>query len=137
LIYICINEGSNNATNNKKPQDMKNLVVCFHTTRGGQFYNAGHKEYRGQKTFSELTSELGGILFFIDDMIEDSSGDYVSCDDPTGLTGELDFDGQYDTWECKSIDECTDQELRLVIQDENYYKHPELQEALEELKDLV
>ena len=116
---------------------MKNLVVCFHTTRGGQFNNAGHKEYRGQKTFSELTSELGESLFLYDDNIQDGSGDIVSFDDPNGLTGELDFDGQYDTWECKSIDECTDEELRLVIQDENYYKHPELQEALEELKELV
>jgi len=116
---------------------MKNLVVCFHTTRGGQFYNAGHKEYRGQKTFSELTSELGDVLFFYDDHIQDASGSEVSYDDPAGLTGEIDFDGQYDTWECKSIDDCTDKELRLVIDDENYYKHPELQEAVDELKELV
>jgi len=117
---------------------MKNLVVCFHTTRGGQFHNAGHKEYRGQKTFSKLTSELSDLLFFLDDdIIQDSSGAYVSCDDPAGLTGEIDFDGDYDTWECKSIDDCTDQELRLVIDDKNYYKHPELEEALEELKELV
>ena len=121
----------------QKQQDMKNLVVCFHTTRGGQFHNAGHKEYRGQKTFSELTSDLDNLLFYYDDHIKDGSGDEVSYDDPNGLTGEIDFDGRYDTWECKSIDECTDRELQLVIEDENYYKHPELIEALNEVKELI
>src|SRR6056297_2960389 len=100
---------------------MKNLVVCFHTTRGGQFHNAGHKIYVGQKTFRELTVSMSNHLFFEEDCIKDGSGKTVSLDNDTDLVGIIDFDGQYDTWKCKSIDECTDQELRLVIDDENYY----------------
>ena len=115
------------------------IIVAFHISRGGRFNNSGYKSYLGEKTFKDLISMNEDNLYivnrdqqgrFIKPIFADGSGNEVSDDSIDSLTGSLNFDGDYDTYIAKYIEECTDKELD-TIRNSNEWKSSELNEYLE------
>ena len=114
------------------------IIVAFHIGRGGRFYNAAHKTFLGELNFWDLQWLNADNIFYRDrdergrfmkTEIYDGSGNLVSDDDPKGLIGRLDFDGDYDTDYCKYIEDCTDEELQIIAKSIDF-KSFELQEYL-------
>jgi len=123
----------------KAKKQQNRIIVSFHIGRGGRFYNNGHKSYLGEKTFKDLISMNEDSLYivnrdeqgrFMRPTLFDGFSNVVSNDDIDGLTGVLDFDGDYDTYIAKYIEYCTDQEIDL-IKNSNEWKSSELNEYLE------
>ncbi len=70
----------------------RTMVLSFHVCRGGRFFNPGHVEFVGEKTFSDVCSMLSDRLFtknrdehdngfiakveYIDGIIEEVGEDY-------------------------------------------------------------
>jgi hypothetical protein len=134
---------------NKKVRTMKTMenkiIVAFHVGRGGRFYNSGFKTFLGELDFQDLQNRYSDVLYtknrddfgrFQKPVLCDSSGKIVSYDDTSGLIGQLDFDGDYDTAYCRYIEDCTDEELRIIAKS-NRHKSQELVDALEELGYLI
>ena len=104
----------------------RTIVLSFHVCRGGRFFNSGHVEFIGEKTFSDVCGALSDRLFtkgrdehgrFCKPYIADETGSVVSEDDENGRTGEIDFDGDYDryyTIEVEDIDDLSDSELEAI-----------------------
>ena len=44
----------------------------------------------------------------------------MSDDDPNGTVGTLDFDGEYDTYYCKWVEDCTHEELEIIKKSSDY-----------------
>lgn len=114
------------------------IIVSFHISRGGRFNNSGYKSYLGEKTFKDLISMNENNLYivnrdkqgkFIKPIFIDGSSNEVSDDNANSLTGTLNFDGDYDTYIAKYIEECTDQELN-IIRESDEWKSSELNEYL-------
>jgi len=114
------------------------IIVAFHIGRGGRFYNAGHKTFLGELNFRDLQKLNADNIFyrdrdergrFIKIKIYDGAGNFVSDDDPKGLIGRLDFDGDFDTDYCKYIEDCTDEELQIIAKSIDF-KSFELKEYL-------
>lgn len=120
-----------------KKQNNK-IIVAFHTGRGGRFFNAGHKKYVGEKSFMEIIKDNENHIYitnrdengkYIKPIITDASGNEVSDNKINDETRILNFDGEYDTTESKYIEDCTKQEINLIIESEKY-KSEELKEYL-------
>ena len=116
------------------------IIVAFHIGRGGRFYNSGHKTFLGELNFSDLQMLNANNIFYRDrdergrfmkTEIYDGAGNFVSDDDPKGLIGRLDFDGDFDTDYCKYIEDCTDEELQIIAKSIDF-KSFELKEYLKE-----
>ena len=114
------------------------IIVAFHIGRGGRFYNAGHKTFLGELNFRDLQKLNANNIFYRDrdergrfmkTEIYDGAGNFVSDDDPKGLIGRLDFDGDFDTDYCKYIEDCTDEELQIIAKSIDF-KSFELKEYL-------
>jgi len=114
------------------------IIVAFHIGRGGRFYNSGHKTFLGELNFSDLQMLNANNIFYRDrdergrfmkTEIYDGAGNFVSDDDPKGLIGRLDFDGDFDTDYCKYIEDCTDEELQIIAKSIDF-KSFELKEYL-------
>lgn len=110
------------------------LIVSFHIGRGGRFNNAGHLTFLGEKNFQDLLIlETNNVFIkdrdnrgrFCKSFVADCNGNPISDDNINGLTGTLDFDGQYDTSYAKHLDDCNDDEVR-VIANSFQYKSPAL-----------
>lgn len=123
----------------KTKEQQNKIIVSFHIGRGGRFYNSGHKTYLGEKTFKNLVSENESDLYiinrdkqgkFIKPIFVDGSSNEVSDDNANSLTGSLNFDGDYDTYIAKYVEDCTDKELD-IIRNSNEWKSSELNEYLE------
>jgi len=117
------------------------VIVAFHIGRGGRFYNSGFKTFLGELDFQDLQNRYSDVLYtknrddfgrFQKPVLCDSSGKIVSHDDTSGLIGQLDFDGDYDTAYCRYIEDCTDEELAIISKSTNY-KSFELLECLRNL----
>ena len=114
------------------------IIVAFHIGRGGRHNNPGHLTFIGEKNFQELLSlncnnvfehnqdEKGG---FCTPFLTDGQGNSVTDDDIRGEVGRLEFDGHYDTYTARYIEDCTDSELEVIVQS-NLYKRGELAEWL-------
>jgi hypothetical protein len=114
-------------------------IVAFHTGRGDQFYNAGHKTFIGEKNFQELQILNDSNIFtkyrdekgrFCKPFLTDCNGNAISTDDVDALIGSLDFDGQYDFDSCDYVENCTKDELKIIAETQ-MYKSPELVAFLE------
>jgi hypothetical protein len=128
-----------------KEQIANKIIVAFHVGRGGRFYNPGHKTFIGERNFQDLLEMHSEYIYFRNrdsygrfqkTEIVDGSGSVVSEDNPKGLIGQLNFDGDYDTVYCRYIEDCTDEELRIIAKS-NRHKSQELVDALEELGYLI
>lgn len=97
------------------------IVVAFHTGRRG-------KTFLGEKDFQELISDRLDSLFlhdrdshgrFCKPFYTDASGNVmVEPDEMNNEVGIIDWDGQFDTDVACYLDECDDDELRLMARDD-------------------
>ena len=114
------------------------IIVAFHVGRGGRFNNAGHKTFIGEKNFQDLIDLNFEHLFvqnrvngkFSKPYLTDLNGTIiVDSDDINNEVGFLEFDTIYDSDYCKYIEDCSDEEL-LVIANSDEYKSFELEQYL-------
>ena len=114
------------------------IIVAFHVGRGGRFNNGGHKSFIGEKNFQDLIDLNFEHLFvqnrvngkFSKPYLTDLNGTIiVDSDDINNEVGFLEFDTIYDSDYCKYIEDCSDEEL-LVIANSNEYKSFELEQYL-------
>lgn len=112
------------------------LIVAFHVGRGGRFNNGGHKSYIGEKNLNDLIQMNGDNLFeqnrvngkFSKPYLTDLNGTIIlDSEDYKKEVGYLEFDTIYDTDYCKYIEDCSDEELSL-INESNEYKSSKLEE---------
>ena len=99
------------------------IVVAFHIGRRG-------KTFLGEKDFQELVSDRLDSLFlhdrdsngrFCKPFYTDASGNVmVEPDEMNCEVGCLEFDGQFDTDVACYLDECDDDELRLIAKDDAF-----------------
>jgi len=101
----------------------KQIYVTFHIGRGGRFNNGGFKKFHSEQNFYQLVDSLRDKLFiqnringkFCKSFIHDGNGVSLTNDDwQNGLTGTLDFDGEYDTLITKNIIDCDELELQKI-----------------------
>ena len=101
------------------------IIVAFHIGRGGRHYNAGHISYLGEHDIDWLITQNSDNLF---DRNRDKHGRFcplywidggqrviLDSRDIVDKCGRLDFDGEYDTDYCKRIEDCTEEELALIV----------------------
>lgn len=109
----------------------KQIYVTFHITRGGRFNNSGFKKFHSEQKFSDLVDSFRDCLFiqnrdkkgkFCKPFIHDGNGRSLTNDDwKNGLTGTLDFDGDYDTLITKNIIACDELELQKIKDSQEFY----------------
>lgn len=113
-------------------------IVAFHIGRGGRFNNAGHKTFIGEKNFQDLISMNSEHLFeqnrengkFCRKYYTDLNGTViVEADDVNALVGSLNFDNDYDTDYCCYLDECDENELRIIAESDYWNKEALLEEV--------
>ncbi len=107
------------------------IYVCFHVGRGGMFNDAGHMEYLPNVTnFKQLLDYCDIDLVWVTDdedgnMLPDD--EWYICDDGgkhlvegreaiESPTGELNFDGDYDRYYVKSLDDCSEVEAKSIVE---------------------
>ena len=123
-------KNSNNNNNNNGDR----IVVAFHIGRRG-------KTFLGEKNFQELISDRMDSLFFHDrdsrgrfckPFYADASGNImVEPDEMSNEVGRLDWDGSYDTDYACYLDECDEDELRVIVRD-NQWISPEARKYIVE-----
>lgn len=103
-------------------------IVAFHIGRGGRFHNQGHKSFMPHiKQLSDCFSE-SCIIFQEDEegnplpdeqwQLIDGGGNVIleGRANIESTTGILDWDGEYDTDIVKTIADCNESELCLLLQ---------------------
>jgi len=116
------------------------IVVAFHIGRGGRFCNADYRTFIGEKNFQELINDSLNFLVYRD---RDDKGRFckpfytdaasgnviVEPDKMNNEVGRLDWDGSYDTDYACYLDECDEDELRIIVRD-NQLISPEAREYI-------
>lgn len=111
-------------------KNAQNVLVHFHIGCGGRFHNSGHKTY--VSTVDSLSDCFGDANVISTDVEGNAlpdkdwqlidSGDNVRLEgreEIEAATGVLDWDGDYDTDIVKRLDDCTDEELELIVETYN------------------
>ena len=100
-------------------------VVHFHVGRGGKFHNGGYKEFKGVQDLT-LPNEYCTIIDTDENGNQLSDDEWILIEDSSekvllkgknnimSRTGVLDYDGKYDTDIYKYIEDCDEEELRLL-----------------------
>ena len=103
-----------------------NNIVCFHIGRGGRFNNGGHKTYIPTiHSVQDCISHEGTIISKDEDgnMLPDAEWQYVDGgsniilqgrDAIEAKTGTIDYDGDYDTYIIKELEDCDDDEIDIL-----------------------
>jgi hypothetical protein len=113
-------------------------IVAFHTGRGGRFNNAGHVTFIGEKNFQDLIQMNDDHLFlqdrkngkFCKKHYTDLNGTViVDAEDFNSLVGTLNFDNDYDTDSACYLDECSEEELRIIANSDYWNKEALLEEV--------
>ena len=114
------------------------IVVAFHIGRKG-------KTFLGEKDFHELINDRNDSLFlhdrdargrFCKPFYADASGNViVEPGEMKSEVGTLDFDGLYDTDIACYLDECDDDELRLIARDDAFVSLEVFEYVTERLDD--
>ena len=127
-----------------KSKNCNKVIVCFHIGRGGRFYNAGYISYVGEMDINTVLEYQSKNVYYYD---RDKNGRFCSPyfadlngkklisikEAETGVC-TLDWDGIYDTDICCYLDECNEEQLR-IIQGSDVYKSVELESELNKLID--
>ena len=122
----------------KSNNNVNRIVVAFHTgTRG--------KTFLGEKDFQELINDRLDSLFlhdrdskgrFCKPFYADASGNVmVEPGEMNSEVGIIDWDGLYDTDVACYLDECDDDELRLIARDDVFASPEVLEYVTERLDD--
>ena len=124
------------------------FTVAFHIGRGGRFYNQGHKSFLDYNVklsdycgnlFLNTRGSDGRFLPGSDWTLTTESGHIVieGRDAIESETGRLDFDGDYDTIIVQYLSECSDSELRIVLDEFSSFDKFELQAVFELLSEEI
>ena len=124
-------KNSNNNNSNR-------ILVAFHIGRRG-------KTFLGEKNFQELSSDRMDSLFlhdrdwkgrFCKPYYADASGNVmVEPGEMNNEVGSLDWDGLYDTDVACYLDECDEDELKLIARDDVFASDEVLEYVNERLDD--
>ena len=122
----------------KSNNNVNRIVVAFHTGRRG-------KTFLGEKDFQELINDRLDSLFlhdrdskgrFCKPFYADASGNVmVEPGEMNSEVGIIDWDGLYDTDVACYLDECDDDELRLIARDDVFASPEVLEYVTERLDD--
>ena len=129
---------------------INSTIVYFHTGRGGRFNNAGYRSFQGTKNISEVLSlcDASRRWSFLVNREEngrfcapyyaDQNGDLLISEKElkTGV-GQLEWDGDYDTDTCFMLNECDENDLKLIIESREWNKEYIIVEYFNECTDLV
>ena len=124
----------------------KSIIVCFHVGRGGYHHNPGYKTYNPNvKTIQDIYNSVdncfitnededGNVLPDAEWILTDQGGNIIlegrqEIESPVGV---LEWDTIYDTDIVKYIEDCTDEEIKLIME---AYRNQEIED--EELTDLI
>lgn len=113
---------------NQETKTAENTIVAFHIGRGGRFHNAGFKTFIGEKNINDFINDL-----FIKDRENgkfctpeyvDGCGNLVDLTVKEAKTGigciNIDFD--YNTTYTKFLADCTETEIKLIIESNEWNK---------------
>lgn len=107
----------------------KTIIVCFHVGRGGYHHNPGHKSYCPYvKTIQDIYNSTDNCFIMNEDedgnplpddewTLTDQGGNIIlegrqEIESPVGI---LEWDTIYDTDIVKYIEDCTDEEIKLIM----------------------
>ena len=122
----------------------KSIIVCFHVGRGGNHHNPGYKSFNPyvhsiqdlfENGFLNCEDEDGNPLPDDEWTLTDQGGNIIlegrqEIESPVGV---LEWDTIYDTDIVRYIEDCTDEEMELVM--EAYRNHEIEDKYLDELID--
>ena len=124
----------------------KSIIVCFHVGRGGYHHNPGYKTYNPNvKTIQDIYNSVdncfitnededGNVLPDAEWILTDQGGNIIlegrqEIESPVGV---LEWDTIYDTDIVKYIEDCTDEEIELIME---AYRNDEIED--EDLIELI
>lgn len=102
-------------------------VVHFHIGRGGRFHNGGFKTFEGVEDLNHfhrdwlivLDTDEDGNPLPDEEWVMQADNGHIFLEGREAIesrTGKLDFDGIYDTDIFKYVEDCTEDEFRLLKQ---------------------
>lgn len=117
----------------------KSIIVCFHVGRGGYHHNPGYKTYNPNvKTLQDIYNSVdncfitnededGNVLPDAEWILTDQGGNIIlegrqEIESPVGV---LEWDTIYDTDIVKYIEDCTDDEIELIMES---YRNQEIED---------
>ena len=124
----------------------KSIIVCFHVGRGGYLNNPGQKTYNPYvKTLQDIYNSTDNCFIINEDedgnelpdeewLLTDAGGKIIlegrkEIESPVGI---LEWDTIYDTDIVKYIEDCTDEEIKLIME---AYRNQEIED--EDLNELI
>lgn len=124
----------------------KSIIVCFHVGRGGYHHNPGYKTYNPyMKTLQDIIYSCNNAFINCEDedgnelpddewTLTDQGGNIIlegrkEIESPVGI---LEWDTIYDTDIVQYIEDCTDEEMELIIE---AYRNNEIED--EDLMELI
>lgn len=124
-------------------------IVYFHTGRGGHFNNAGYRTFQGTKNIGEVLSicNSSNCWSFLKNRDEkgrfcapyyvDQNGNFLISEKElnTGV-GQLEWDGIYDTDTCFLLSDCDENDLKLILESNEWNKEDVIVEFFNECTDL-
>lgn len=97
--------------------------ITFHIGRGGRFNNAGYKTFYDAIDFQELIRRESNNLYYDEDSFcyTDAFGNIlIDAEKSESYSGVLDYDGEYDTFITKRINNLSEEEILIVLRDKGY-----------------
>jgi len=125
-------------------------IVYFHTGRGGSFNNGGHRTFQGTKNIGEVLSmcDSGNRWSFLQThdkkghfcapYYADQNGNYLISEKEvnTGV-GQLEWDTIYDCDNCFLLNDCDENDLKIILESREWNKEDVIVEFFNECTDLT
>lgn len=124
-------------------------ILYFHVGRGGMFNNGGHCTYKGTKNIGEVLSlcDSGNRWSYIRERDEkgrfcvpyyvDQNGNFlIDVKDVESGVGKLDWDTIYDTDICFKISQCDQNDLKIILNSNEWDKEEVIKEYFDNYTDL-
>lgn len=113
---------------NTQSENSEKIIVHFHTGRGGHYNNPGHRQFLGEKSFPELVQEIAASdnysivnrdehgRFCKPYYITECGREMLTVEEAHRPTGHIDTDGEYDSDECRYIDDLNYRDIFRIIE---------------------